>query len=222
MKLLSVNVSLPQPVRYKGRVITTGIFKQPVTGRVALSTLNLAGDGQADRRVHGGRDMAVYAYPFEHYEFWQQELNRSGFPYGQFGENLTLQGLTEASTRVGDLLRVGSALLQVTQPRVPCYKLALRMGAGDDFPRHFLRSGRLGFYLRVLEPGEVGGGDSIEPTQSDARSVTIAEFIDIYLHKSHEPDSIRRLLASRDLGTAWRGQLERMLQRAEATSERER
>ena len=215
MKLLSVNVSLPKEVPYKGATITTGIFKEPVVGRVRVRTLNVDGDSQADRKVHGGPDMAVYAYPVEHYPYWQAELERTPFPSGQFGENLTLEGLTEEWVRVGDRFRVGGALLQVTQPRIPCYKLALRMGTGPDFLRRFRDSGRLGFYLRVLEEGEVGAGDAIERVDSDPCSVTIAEFIRAHRDGSRDPDSLRRVLASRDLGDAWRIRLESRLKAAD-------
>ncbi len=214
MKILSVNVSLPKEVPYNGKTITTGIFKEPIDGRVMVHTLNIEGDGQADLKVHGGHDMAVYAYPVEHYSFWENELGRRGFPYGQFGENLTIAGITEAEAHVGDTFRVGSALLQVTQPRIPCYKLALRMSEGMDFPKRFQESGRVGFYLRVLEEGEIGAGDTIERVDTDTRSVTIAEFISIYLHETHEPESLKRVLASRDLGDAWRVYLEKMLEKA--------
>lgn len=218
VKLLSVNVSLPKQVPYNGKIITTGIFKEPVSSRVMVHALNVQGDGQADRKVHGGRDMAVYAYPFEHYKFWEETLGRSEFPFGQFGENLTVEGLSEETVRVGDVFRVGGALLQVTQPRIPCYKLALRMGEGTDFPKRFQDSGKLGFYLRVIEEGEIGAGDAIDRVATDGRSVTIAEFISIYLHGIHDPGSLRRVLASRDLGDAWRIYLEKMLEKAEPTS----
>jgi ferredoxin-NADP reductase/MOSC domain-containing protein YiiM len=217
VKLLSVNVSLPKEVRYNGNTIATGIFKDPVDGRVMVGTLNIEGDGQADLKVHGGRDMAVYAYPVEHYAFWEKELGRQGFPFGQFGENLTVQGISENVLRVGDIFRVGGTLLQITQPRIPCYKLALRMGESLDFPKRFQESGRLGFYLRVLEEGEIGAGDTLELIDTDGHSVTIAEFIRIYLHETHDPASLRRVLASRDLGDAWRIYLEKMLEKAEPT-----
>ncbi|HYQ73443.1 MAG TPA: MOSC domain-containing protein, partial [Gammaproteobacteria bacterium] len=218
MKLLSVNVSLPKQVLHNGKLITTGIYKEPVSDRVMVYALNIQGDGQADRKVHGGRDMAVYAYPFEHYKFWEETLGRPGFAFGQFGENLTVEGLSEETVRIGDVFRVGDALLQVTQPRIPCYKLALRMGEGADFPKRFQDSGRLGFYLRVIEEGEIGAGDAIERVDTDGWSVTIAEFIHSYLHESHQPDSLRRMLASRDLGDAWRMYLEKLLENAEPAS----
>jgi ferredoxin-NADP reductase/MOSC domain-containing protein YiiM len=219
MKLLSVNVSLPKEVPHQGATITTGIFKEPVVGRVRARMLNLDGDGQADRKVHGGRDMAVYAYPVEHYPYWQAALQRAPFPFGQFGENLTLQGLTEEQVCVGDRFRVGGALLQVTQPRIPCYKLALRMDTGPDFLRRFLDSGRLGFYLRVIEEGEIGAGDTIERVDSDPRSVTIAEFIHAYRSGRRDPHGLRRVLASRDLGDAWRLHLEKQLDAAQSAPE---
>jgi len=215
MKLLSVNASTIKEIPYKGKTVTSGIFKEPVAGRVMVRRLNIDGDDQADRRVHGGFDMAVYAYPFEHYAYWRNELGRETFPYGQFGENLTVAGLCEDSVRVGDIFRVSEALLQVTQPRIPCYKLAIRMEQGPDFPARFQQSGRMGFYFRVLEEGEIGAGDPIELAESDEGSVTIAEFIRVYLHDSHDPPSLRRVLASRDLGEAWRVYLEKMLDNAE-------
>ena len=215
MKLLSVSVSLPKEVTYQGRPVKTGIFKEPVAGRVMVRRLNIDGDDQADRKVHGGFDMAVYAYPVEHYAFWERELGREGYPHGQFGENLTVSGLNEDRVRVGDIFRIGGALLQATQPRIPCYKLAIRMEQGPDFPARFQQTGRMGFYFRVLEEGEIGAGDPIELIESDEDSVTIAEFIRVYLHDSHDPPSLKRALASRDLGDGWRVYLEKMLKKAE-------
>ena len=216
MKLLSVNVSLPKDVLYQGKTVTTAIFKEPVRGRVMVRQLNVDGDDQADRRVHGvGFEMAIYLYPVEHYAFWERELGSEEFPYGQFGENFTVEGLSEDTVRVGDIYRIGGTLLQVTQPRIPCYKLAMRMDEGPDFPARFQETGRMGFYCRVLEEGEVGAGDSIQCVEQDERSVTITEFIRVYLYESHEPSSLKRVLASRDLGEAWRVYLETMLKKAE-------
>ena len=215
MKLLSVNVSAVKEIPHQGRTVTTGIFKKPVARRVMVRRLNIDGDDQADRRVHGGFDMAVYAYPHEHYAFWERELDREGFPYGQFGENLTVSGLSEETIRVGDTYRIGGALLQATQPRIPCYKLVICMEQGPDFAARFQQSGRMGFYFRVLEEGEIGAGDAIELVERDEDSATIAEFIRVYLHDSHDPASLRRVLASRDLGDAWRLYVEKMLKKAE-------
>ena len=216
MKLISVNVSLPKEIPHNGKIVKTSIFKEPVSGRVMVRRLNVDGDDQADRRVHGvGFEMAIYFYSVEHYAFWQKELGRDHFPYGQFGENFTVEGLSEDTVRIGDIFRVGGTLLQVTQPRIPCYKLAMRMEQGPDFPARFQETGRMGFYCRVLEEGEVGAGDAIELVERDDNSVTIAEFIKVYLHESHEPESLRRVLASRDLGGAWRVYLEKMLKKVE-------
>lgn len=212
MKLLSVNVSSPQTVMYQGKPVSTGIFKKPVSGRVMLRKLNLEGDQQADRQVHGGVDMAVYAYPFEHYGYWQTELVCQALAYGQFGENFTIEGLTEEHVRVGDVVALGEALLQVTQPRIPCYKLAMRMQTGADFPKRFLESGRVGFYLRVLQEGRVGAGDAIALAERDDDSVTIAEFLQIYASKSRDPATLSRVLGARDLGDAWRRYFENRLQ----------
>ncbi len=215
MRLLAVSVSPVKEVPHQGKTVTTGIFKEPVPGRIMVRRLNLDGDDQADRRVHGGLDMAVYAYPVEHYAFWEQELSRKRFPHGQFGENLTVSGMNEDTVRVGDIYRIGGTLLQVTQPRIPCYKLAIRMEQGLYFPGRFQQTGRMGFYFRVLEEGGVGAGDAIELIERDERSVTIAEFIRVYLHDAHDPASLRRVLGSRDLGDAWRVYLEKMLKKAE-------
>ena len=212
MKLVSVNVALPQTVMYEGRPVTTGIFKKPVTRRVMLRKTNLDGDEQADRRVHGGVDMAVYAYPLEHYGYWQAELARAAFVHGQFGENFTVEDLNEENVRVGDIVAIGEAVLQVTQPRIPCYKLVMRMQAGSDFAARFLDSGRVGFYLRVLQEGRVGTGDAIAFAERADDSVTIAEFLRIYASKSHDHAILAPVLAARDLGDAWRRYFEKRLQ----------
>jgi ferredoxin-NADP reductase/MOSC domain-containing protein YiiM len=215
MRLVSVNVSEPREIEYRGQVVRTGIFKEPVSGRVGVRRLNIDGDGQADLKVHGGYDMAVYAYPIEHYPHWEKALGRDAFPHGQFGENLTVEGLLEETVRVGDVFRIGTSRLQVTQPRIPCYKLAIRMDQGMDFPKRFQDSGRPGFYFRVLEEGAIGAGDAIELLERDTQSATIAEFIEVYLRRSNNPESLRRMLAARELGDAWRDWFEKMLQKAE-------
>ncbi len=173
-KLISVNVGLPRAVEWKGRMITTGIFKDPVEGRTTLHRLNLDGDGQADLTVHGGPDMAVYAYPAEHYVYWRQELPGMDLPWGMFGENFSTEGLLEGSVNIGDRFRIGTAEVQVTQPRVPCYKLSLRFRR-DDIIKRFLASRRTGFYLRVLQEGEVAPGDPFELTSRTGSNVTVAD-----------------------------------------------
>src|SRR5213594_2712160 len=160
MELISVNVGLPRVVMSHGDPVSTGIFKEPVAGRVKLRTLNLEGDRQADLSVHGGPSKAVYVYRSEHYEYWRERLPELELPWGMFGENFTSAGLDESAVHIGDKFRVGSATLMVTEPRMPCYKLGLRFGRSDII-RQFLESERNGFYLAVLAEGEVGAGDQI-------------------------------------------------------------
>src|SRR6266542_4593910 len=157
MKLLSVNVGRPQVVTRNGEPVSTGIFKRPAEGRVMLRTLNLDGDRQADLSVHGGPSKAVYVYPSEHYDYWKQELPEMVLPWGMFGENFTSGGLFESELNIGDKFRVGSAVVMVTEPRMPCYKLGIRFNRPDMIKR-FLASGRTGFYFAVLQEGEVGVG----------------------------------------------------------------
>jgi len=177
MRVVSVNISLPKTVEWRGRKVTTAIFKEPVEGRVRIRRTGLVGDRQADPSVHGGPTKAVYAYPSEHYPLWRRELGRADLPCGSFGENLTTEGLDERTLRVGDRLRVGSALLEVTQPRMPCYKLGIRFGR-LDMVRRFLASGRSGFYLAVLEEGDVAAGDPIELLGTDHGHPTVSQVVD--------------------------------------------
>ena len=156
----SVNVGKPRTVVWQGRQVRSAIWKEPVDGPLRLEGVNFVGDDQADRRVHGGPDKAVYLYPAQHYAHWAGHLGRDLSPFGYFGENLTVAGADEADARIGDVVRAGRALLEVSQPRVPCFKLAMRMG-DHAFGKPFLASGRVGYYLRVLEEGEVGAGDEV-------------------------------------------------------------
>ena len=179
MKLLSVNVGLPRDVEWRGESVRTSIFKEPVPGRVRVATLNLEGDRQSDLSVHGGTDKAVYAYPSEHYAFWRKEFPGMEFPWGAFGENLTTEGLSEDKVHIGDRLRAGSAEFVVTQPRMPCFKLAIRFNR-PDIVKRFLRSGRTGFYLAVVREGDVGAGDAIEFAERDEARVSVADVVAKY------------------------------------------
>ncbi|HEY1434397.1 MAG TPA: MOSC domain-containing protein, partial [Thermoanaerobaculia bacterium] len=161
----------PRSVTAEGRAIRTAIFKDPVLLRAHVGRTNIEGDRQADLRVHGGPDKAVYAYDLSGYEHWRKALSQE-LPHGQFGENLTVEGMPETEVRIDDVYRVGGALLQVSQPRSPCYKLAMRMEM-PSFLKLFLESGRTGFYLRVLEEGEIGAGDAIELVSRDPDAVTV-------------------------------------------------
>ena len=203
MELRSVNVSLPRDVMHNGKMVTTGIFKTPVSGRVRVGALGLEGDGQADLLNHGGEHKAVYAYPIEHYAYWERELGRGPFGHGQFGENLTVAGMDEEEVCVGDVFRVGAALLQISQPRTPCSKLAMKMER-PDFPKRFLASRRTGFYLRVLEEGEVGAGDTITLVQPDAQRLSIRMVTDLRHFNRDDLAGAERALAVSALAPSWR------------------
>jgi len=211
MKLISVNVSLPREIFWKDRVVTTGIFKEPVTGRVAVRKHNLDGDRQADLKVHGGPEKAVYAYPSEHYDFWRGELPRVELPWGMFGENLTIEGLLESEVNIGDRFRIGSGLLMVTQPRMPCFKLAAKFNR-DDIIKRFLDSGRSGFYLTVIEEGDVGAGDAIERIHRDESGVTIAELVKIYTNGTEDRDWLSRAAKHAALAKGWRKHFQKQLE----------
>ena len=176
MRVVSVNVGRPQEIDIGGKTVLTSIFKTPVAGRIKLSKKNLAGDQQADLSVHGGPDKAVYLYPSEHYEYWKRQLPGMEMPWAMFGENLTTVGLDERSVHSGDVFRIGSAVLAVTQPRSPCYKLGIRFGR-KDMVKRFADSGRFGFYLSVLEEGVIGAGDRIELVNMPAPRVSVAEML---------------------------------------------
>ena len=215
MNVVSVNVGLPRDVIWKGKTVTTGIFKEPVEGRVPLRTLNLDGDRQADLNVHGGVHKAVYAYPAEHYEFWRRELAGLESPWGLFGENLTVEGLFEDELNIGDRLRIGSAELTVTQPRLPCYKLAVKFGR-DDIIKRFLDSGRTGFYFAVQREGEVGAGDSIETISTDAGGLKVADLTRLYLEGKDDAEGLERALTVDALPESWKLYFEHQLEKLRA------
>jgi len=175
-RVIVVSVGGIRTIDAGGRKVRTGIFKAPVTGRVAVGTLGLEGDRQADLRVHGGERKAVYAYPAEHYDFWRKELPGIDLPHGMFGENLTIEGMFESQVRPGDRFRAGTVELTVTGPRLPCFKLAAKFGRRDMIAR-FMRSGRTGFYFAVDRPGEVGAGDLLERIAPADSGPTIAEIV---------------------------------------------
>jgi len=210
MKLLSVNVSQLTTVDYRGRSVATGIFKAPVAGRVMARRMTLEGDRQADLSVHGGADKAVYVYPSEHYMTWTQELGQNDLPMGQFGENLTVEGMLEETVHIGDTFRVGSALLQVTQPRVPCYKLGLKMGSAR-FPKRFLASYRTGYYVRVLEEGTVGAGDSIERIGTDPERITIPQAVRLAFFEQDDVPALKKVLRIQALSQDWRTMFQEQL-----------
>ena len=206
MKVVSLNVGLPRDVLWHGRPVTTGIYKQPVQGRVCLRTLNLDGDRQADLTVHGGAQKAIYCYPIEHYDYWKKELPGREVPIAIFGENFTTNGLTEDTVHLGDTFSVGSAEVVVTQPRLPCYKLGVRFQS-DDMVKRFLPSGRSGFYLAVRREGEVAAGDEIKQIAQDPNAVPVSEITRLYITKRfNEEDaaSLRRALQVAALPESWK------------------
>src|SRR5215472_11967788 len=206
MRVVSVNVGLPREVVWKSISVQTAIFKQPVAGAVAVRELNLAGDQQADLTVHGGSEKAVYAYPAEHYEHWRKQLSDVSLSWGAFGENLTTAGLWEDKLCIGDLLRVGSAVLQITQPRMPCYKLQLRFNR-DDMIKRFLVSGRSGFYFSVIERGDVAAGSKAEILDRDPNGVTVSDIVRLYLGQTRDPELLQRAMNVGSLPQNWRTQL---------------
>lgn len=203
MKLVSVNVGLPQEVIWKGKTVTTGIFKEPVEERVKVRFLNLDGDRQADLTVHGGLDKAIYVYPVEHYEYWRGELPEMELPWGMFGENLTTVGLLEDSVNIGDRFRIGTAEVMVTQPRMPCYKLGIKFGRAN-MVKQFLDSRLTGFYFSVLQEGEVGVGDAMELISREENNVTVADITRLYVRQSDDLQMLHRAAQVKALPDGWR------------------
>ena len=215
MKLLSVNVSIPKEVSYKGKIIRTGIFKEPVEGRVNITSLNIEGDGQADQIAHGGEQRAILVYSIENYKYWEAELNRNDFTMGQFGENFTVEGMLDENIYVGDRFQIGTALFEVTQPRVTCYKLAMKMGV-EGFYNQILKSNRPGFYFRVLEEGEVGPGDIIEKVHEDPVGMSIVEMNRLLYFDKDNMDGARKVLTIKALSPGWRNSFEDRLTKAKS------
>ena len=218
MSLKSVNISMPKQVEHDGKTVTTGIFKTQVDGRIMLQRLNLEGDGQADLWGHGGAFRAVYEYAHENYAHWERELGRGDLAIGQFGENFTVEGMLDDEICIGDVFRIGGALVEVSQPRIPCYKLAIKMGI-DGFQNRFLESGRVGFYLRVLEEGEVGPGDVIELVKRDPRRVTVTQASNLLFFDRDNLESTRKALHIPALSHGWKGSFQERLAKAETSAE---
>jgi MOSC domain-containing protein YiiM len=207
MKLISVNAGMPREVTWHGRRVTTGIFKAPVQGRIALRKLNLDGDRQADLSVHGGVYKAVYCYQLAHYDYWKAELPGRELPLGVFGENFTVDGPPEDEVFLGDRYAVGSAEVVVAQPRMPCYKLGIRFGS-DDMVQRFFDSRRTGFYLAVTREGEVGVGDEMKPVSSDPHRVPVSEIMRLYATKSYNASdvaAVQRVLRVEAVPESWKG-----------------
>jgi len=210
MKLISINVGVPREIVHQGRAVSTGIFKEPAAGPVFLHRLNLDGDRQADLRVHGGADKAAYLYPFEHYAFWTTETGRDDLVYGQFGENFTTTGLLEDDVDIGDVLQIGAARVQVSQPRSPCFKLGIRMG-DDGFPARFAAANRTGFYLRVLEEGMVQTGDAIRRLERAADSMSVRDIFSLRHGNRGTREDYASAARLPGLSESWRAAFEKRL-----------
>ncbi len=217
MKLLSVNVSLPREITVKGKTVRTGIFKEPVSGRTVVRTLNIDGDGQADLIGHGGEMRAVLVYAFENYAHWETELGRTDFELGQFGENFTVEGMLDDEIHIGDRFRIGTAVFEVSQPRVPCYKLAIKMNH-EGFYNLLLQHGRPGFYFRVLTEGEVGAGDAIRRLSVPPVAVTVRQMSHLLYFEKDDLDGARRALQIDALSPGWRSSFETRLTKAKVAS----
>jgi MOSC domain-containing protein YiiM len=210
MKVLSVNVGLPREVPWQGKLVTTGIFKEPVNEPVTLRTLNLEGDRQADLKVHGGVTKAVYGYPSEHYAYWRSEFPEVDLKWGMFGENFTTEGMLEESVYIGDRFGIGEAEVMVTEPRMPCYKLGLKFGRPDIIKR-FLASRRSGFYLAVVREGMVGAGDSIRPLGREQQEISVADVTRLYAFDREDFKSLRRALTVEALPESWKSYFQHQL-----------
>jgi MOSC domain-containing protein YiiM len=203
VKLVAISVGRPRELQWHGRAVQTSIFKTPVSGRVQVTRLNIEGDEQSDLSVHGGADKAVYAYPAEHYDFWRRELPNIELPWGAFGENFTTEGLLEDDVWIGDRYRVGSVELVVTQPRMPCYKLAIRFGR-TDLVKRFLQSRRSGFYFAVQREGKLSPGDAIERLGRDERRLTVADVVALYAADSANQPLLENASEHPSLPASWR------------------
>jgi MOSC domain-containing protein YiiM len=210
MKIVSVNVGSPREVTWQGKLVTTGIFKEPVSGPVMMRTLNLDGDGQADLTVHGGVSKAVYAYPSEHYDYWRTELPGVDLPWGMFGENFTTEGLLEEAVYIGDKFRIDETEVMVTEPRMPCYKLGIKFGRADIIKR-FLASRRTGFYFAVVHEGMVGAGDAAELIGREQDEISVADITRLYAFEKDDLKSLRRAIEVEALPENWKGYFQHQL-----------
>ena len=216
-RLLSVNVGLPQDVAWQGKTVHTGIWKTPVQGRRMVRRLNIDGDGQGDLAGHGGEHRAVFVYQIDSYGYWQAQLGRSDFSYGQFGENFTVDGLADGGVYIGDRYRIGSAVFEVTQPRVTCYRVGVRMNE-PQMAALLVSHGRPGFYFRVIEEGEVEAGDEIVQVTAGPERMTIAQINALLYTPGHPESQLERALRIPALSAGWRNSFQALLDRARSGS----
>src|SRR5499433_3025061 len=209
-RLLSVNVGLPRDIQWKGRTVRTGIWKDPVPGRCRVRRLNLDGDGQGDQAGLGGEQRAVFVYQIESYRYWESRLKRTDFVHGQFGENFTIEGLPDDAVCIGDRFQIGSALFEITQPRVTCYRVGIRMNE-PRMPALLTSSGRPGFYFRVLQEGEVGAGDDIVKVGEAKERMNVTEINALLYSPNHPRDRLEHALRIEALSPGWRGSFQALL-----------
>src|SRR6185369_1276364 len=208
---LSVNVGRPRDIEWKSRTVHTAIWKEPVRGRCRVRRLNLDGDGQGDLAGHGGEQRAVFVYQIESYRYWQEQLRRNDFVHGQFGENFTIEGLPDAEVCIGDRFQIGSAVFEITAPRVTCYRVGIRLNE-PRMPALLTSSGRPGFYFRVLQEGEVGAGDEIVKIGEATERMTVEEINALLYSSNHAHDRLERALRIEALSPGWRASFEALLQ----------
>jgi MOSC domain-containing protein YiiM len=208
-RVLSVNVGTPREFEYGGRRARSAIWKKPAAGRIVARGVNLAGDDQADRQAHGGPDKAIYAYAIEDARWWEQEIGRP-FSYGEFGENLTTEGIDVNDALIGERWQIGTVVVEVSEPRIPCWRLGVRMN-DNLFPRRFTQAMRPGSYLRILAEGEIGAGDEIRVVEKPQTDLTVRDVFRIYTRNREE---VERLLAVQKLSEAWKRWAADFLQKA--------
>ena len=213
-QVVSVNVGLPKDVAWRGRIVHTGIWKQPVAGRVRVTRLNLAGDGQGDLAGHGGEQRAVMVYQVASYRYWEAHLGRPALAPGSFGENLTVEGLADDAVCIGDRFRIGSAIFEITQPRVTCYRVGLRLDHAE-MPALLVAHRRPGFYFRVIQEGEVGAGDRIEKIADGPEHMTVAEIDGLLYSPQHPVEALRRAVGIPALSPGWQRSMRSLLDAAE-------
>src|SRR5512135_204500 len=209
-RLLSVNVGLPRDIAWRGETVRTAIWKEPVQGRRMVRRLNIDGDKQADLAGHGGEYRAVFVYQIESYHYWERQLGRNDFVFGQFGENFTVDGLSDEEVYIGDRYRIGGALFEVTQPRVTCYRVGIRMG-DPRIPALLVSHHRPGFYFRVLEEGDVEAGDEILKVASGPEQMTVAEIDALLYLPGHPRRQLKRALRISALSPGWQASFRALL-----------
>ena len=212
MKLLSIHVGRSKTVVYQGKEISTGIFKEEIKGQVKVNKLNLEGDQQADLSVHGGVDKAVYVYPFEHYAFWQKERSDLAFSAGIFGENLSITGLDETQVCIGDVFKIGTAVFSVTIPRLPCFKLGIKMN-DKTFVKDFLQAERTGFYFKVQTEGIIQANDSIEKISTDSNQLSVREVFRLYYVEKDNSTLLKKAIHTQSLPDDWKEFFQKKLEK---------